>query len=109
MPKFMILYRSQTAAADAMAQATPEEMQASMNEWIAWKDEVAKTFQFEFGLPLQLRHHFGVEAHETGVSGYSMIEGDDKDALHAAIEKHPHLKMPGASIDVFELLPIPGM
>ena len=69
MPKFMILYRSEMDASQAM----------------------------------------GAEATAIDVSGYSTIEAEDKDTVHTLIENHPHLKMEGNSIDVLEMIPMPGM
>lgn len=108
MPKFMILYRSEMDASEAMGGA-PEEMEASMKEWMVWGEEAAKMISFEFGLPLLPRHHFGADAPASDVSGYSTIEADDKDTVHELMENHPHLKMEGNSIDVLEMIPMPGM
>ena len=109
MPKFMILYRSGMGASERMANATPEEMQASMGEWMKWSKSLPEGVTLEWGMPLQIRHHFGAEAAASGVTGYSILEAEGKDAVHAAIESHPHLKDEGASIDALELLLMPGM
>ena len=42
------------------------------------------------------------------VSGYSIMQADSAAALDAVLEGHPHLHMPGASIEVLEMLPTPG-
>ena len=109
MAKFMILYRSAMGASDRMENSTPEDMQASMGEWMKWSENLSDGVTLEWGLPLQFRHHFGAEAAESDVSGYSILEAESKDAVHKAIEAHPHLKEEGASIDALELLPMPGM
>ena len=109
MPKFLMLYRSSDGAEDRMNNSAPEDMQDSMQAWIDWKDQVETSFKFEFGMPLQIRQHFGAAGSESDVSGYSTIEGDDMDGLHKAIAMHPHLSEQGASIDVLEMLPMPGM
>jgi len=111
MAKFMILYNSKASAAELMANATPEEMQASMAEWMAWKDEASKTVGFDFGMPLQAVNEVsnsGVAASDSRVSGYSTMEGD-KDAVLELLKFHPHLKREGATIDVLEFLSMPGM
>ena len=43
------------------------------------------------------------------VGGYSILQAESKDALMALLENHPHFMSPGASIEVFEFLPMPGM
>lgn len=112
MAKFMILYRSTVSAKELMSNTTPEELQASMGEWLAWRDEATKTFKVEFGLPLQGISTVtpeGAKVSESHVSGYSIAEGDSRDKLIELLPTHPHLKRPGASIDVFEMLAMPGL
>jgi hypothetical protein len=111
MAKYMVLYNSSMSASDTMANATPEEMQASMAEWIAWKEEAEKTVGFDFGMPLQAAGRVttsGLQDSDSNVSGYSTMEGE-KDAVVELLKSHPHLKRPGATIDVLEYLPMPGM
>jgi hypothetical protein len=42
-------------------------------------------------------------------TGYSILQAESKDALMALLKNHPHFMAPGASIEVFEFLPMPGM
>ena len=87
-------------------------MQASMAEWIAWKQEADKTFKVEFGLPLEAVSRItpdGANASDSQASGYSIVEGDSKDAVINLIKTHPHLKRDGAYIDVLEMLSMPGI
>ena len=112
MAKYLIIYNSSASASDVMANATPEEMQASMGEWIQWKDNASKTFKVDFGMPLQAAGRVttdGVGASDSQASGYSIVEGDSKDDLMELLQSHPHLKRPGSSIDVLEMLPMPGI
>ena len=112
MAKFMIIYNSSQTASDTMANATPEEMQASMAEWMQWREEASKTFKIDFGLPLQAVSRVtseGAGLSDSRVSGYSLVEGESKDTLVELLKSHPHLKRPGASIDVLEMLSMPGL
>jgi hypothetical protein len=36
-------------------------------------------------------------------------QGNSREDIDALLADHPHLKLPGSSIDVFEALPLPGM
>lgn len=111
MAKYMVLYKSTKSAGELMAQATPEEMKASMAEWIMWKDKLDKSINFEWGMPLQAKDEItnsGIQDSESTVSGYSILEGD-KNAITEVLKSHPHLKREGASIDVLEMLTMPGM
>lgn len=112
MTKFMILYNAPESASDTMANATPEEMKTSMEEWMKWRDEVSKTAKIDFGMPLQAVSRIdadGAGESDSKVSGYAMVEGDSKDAVVELLKTHPHLKRPSASIDVLEVLPMPGL
>ena len=86
-------------------------MQASMAEWMAWRDEAVKTVGFDFGMPLQGVNQItaeGIQASSSNISGYSTMEGD-KDTIMELLKSHPHLKRPNATIEVLEFLPMPGM
>jgi len=111
MAKFMVFYVSKTPASERMANTSPEEMQASMAEWIKWRDETSKAIKVEFGMPLQVVNSVtadGVGEGHTPVSGYSILDGD-KGAILEALKDHPHLKTPGSAIELLEFLPMPGM
>jgi hypothetical protein len=112
MAKFMVLYSSKTPATEIMANASPEQMKASMDEWIKWREEASKTAQVDFGLPLQAVGRVtagGVKDSDSQVSGYSIVEGGSKDAVIGLLKTHPQLKRPGGSIDLLEMLPMPGI
>jgi hypothetical protein len=111
MAKFMVLYSSTMKASELMANATPEQMKASMDEWMIWREEASKNFKVDFGLPLQTVSKVttdGTAAGDSQISGYSIVEGD-KDALTEILQSHPHLKRDGASIEIFEMLAMPGL
>ncbi len=112
MAKYMVLYNSSASASELMANATPEEMQASMAEWMQWRGQAEKSFKVDFGMPLQAVCRVTATestASDNQASGYSIVEGDSKDALVELLKSHPHLKRAGAYIDVLEMLPMPGM
>ena len=41
--------------------------------------------------------------------GYSILQSDSAEVLASLLEEHPHLHVPGNSIDVLEFLAMPGM
>lgn len=112
MARFLVLYNSSKSAAEVMASSTPEQMKAGMDSWIEWRDGLNKEIKFDWGMPLQAMGHIdpeGISPSSSQVSGYSMIDGD-KDEILEALKSHPQLKRsPGDSIDLLELLPMPGM
>jgi hypothetical protein len=112
MTKYMVLYYSTMAASDLMASASPEEMKASMQEWIQWRDDASKTIKVDSGMPLQAVSRVtpeGLADSNNQASGYSIVEGESKEAVLELLKEHPHLKRPGSYIDVLEMLSMPGM
>jgi len=112
MTKYLILFNSSAGAKERMKNSTPEEMKVSMEEWMKWKDEVSKMAKFEWGLPLQPVSRVtptGVTETSNEATGYCTIETDSKDAVMKLLQSHPHFKSPDATIDVLEMIPMPGM
>lgn len=108
MSKFMVLYRSSMSAQEQLANTTPEQMEAGMQAWQAWADRVSYAL-VELGSPLAHTTHVGPGAASTdGVAGYSILEAGSADEVETILEGHPHLEMPGASIEVLEFTPIGG-
>ena len=111
MSTFMILYRSTVSAREQMANATPEQRQAGMEAWMAWASRAGNAI-VDLGAPVKAAACVsadGVRDSDSQASGYSMLQGESKDEIDSLLADHPHLKMPGASIDVFEALAMPGM
>jgi hypothetical protein len=63
------------------------------------------------GAPLGHAVSVGEQAAGGGahVGGYSIIEAADMNAARGMVEGHPHFMMPGNSIDILEVMPMPGM
>ena len=111
MTKYLLLYRSTVSAQDQMAAATPEEAQAGMDAWMAWAGEAGEAI-VDLGMPLGGgRHLDGSQAtpSDTDAAGYSILQADSLDAAVKLLEQHPHLMMPGNSLDVLPILAMPGM
>ena len=109
MAKFMVLYRSSTSARDQMAGATPEQMKAGMEAWMQWAGKAGDAV-VDLGAPLAPAAHLGPGSSDAGeLSGYSIMQADSAEALGGVLDGHPHLSMPGNSIEVLEMLSMPGM
>jgi hypothetical protein len=111
MTKFMVLYKSTTSAKEQMANATPEEAKAGMDAWMAWSAEAGNAI-VDLGAPLQARsevHSGSAVDNFSKASGYSILQADSVGDLTALLRKHPHLQMPGSSIEILEMLSMPGM
>lgn len=110
MTKYLLLYRATTSAADQMANADPEQAQAGMDAWMSWAGKAGAAIT-DLGSPTQPVATIpdGGAAGSGFVGGYSLMEAGSLDELKGLLEGHPHLMMDGASIEVLELLPVPGM
>jgi len=112
MSKYMVLYYTPIQPKELMANANTEDMQASIDEWNNWKDNVSKSVKVEFGLPLQIIGHITLEGSSESnsqVVGYAIVKGDSKDEIMEILQTHPVLKRPDASIDLFEMISMPGI
>jgi hypothetical protein len=102
----MILYRGQASAREQMANATPEQLQAGLEAWRAWATKVGYALS-DLGAPLAHTTHVGPGTASTdGVSGYSILEAGSADEVETLLDGHPHLAMPGSSIEVLEVIPM---
>ena len=43
------------------------------------------------------------------LGGYSVLQAESKEALAAQLKEHPHFMTPDSSIEMVEIMPIPGM
>ena len=106
MKKFVVIYRAPTSAFDAMKDATPEDMQAGMQDWMAWAARCGDSL-VDMGSPLgsgQTLTKSG-SAPNDGVAGYSILQAEDMDGAKGLLDGHPHLNWaPGCEIDVHECL-----
>jgi hypothetical protein len=94
-----------------MANSTPEQVKVSMDAWIQWADDAKKKVGFEWGMPLQAAGNITPQAvieSQSQAGGYSMMEGD-KDTIAELLKSHPHLRESGNSIDLLELMSMPGL
>ena len=107
MAKFLVLYRAPTSAREQMAGATPEQAQAGMDAWMAWSTKAGSGI-VDFGAPLGDGQVIGSGTPHGDLAGYSILEGGSQDDVMKLLEDHPHMHTPGGSIEVRELLSVPG-
>ena len=113
MKKFLVLYMANAAEFEQMMQnSTPEQRQKGMEAWMKWMGD-NKASLVEGGAPLGKTKRVDVKgASDTknNIGGYSVVQADSADAATKIIGKnHPHLQMPGAWVEVIEIMPVPGM
>ena len=114
MKKFLVLYMASTADFEnLMKNSTPEQQKAGMDAWMAWSKKAGSSI-VDMGAPLgkTMRVAAGgnVSPIVNDIGGYSVLQGESKEAVAASLREHPHFMMgERATIEVVELMPIPGM
>jgi hypothetical protein len=111
MKKFLVLYKAPTASFEQMMKATPAQQQAGMEAWMNWGQKAAPAI-VEMGAPLgkSLRvTPTGASPTTNDLGGYSILQGETKEALAAMLKGHPHFMTPDGFIEIVEIMPLPGM
>ena len=111
MKKFLVLYRAPIASFDQMMQATPEQAKAGMDAWMAWAKKAGSAI-VDLGSPVGNGSSVvrtSVSAGTTKIGGYSVLQGESMKTVTKLLEDHPHFMIPGATIEVLEVLALPGM
>ncbi len=110
MQKYMVFYLAPIPAEQQM-NVSPEEARKGMEPWMKWMEKVGKAL-VDGGAPLGKGMRFaknGGSKTMSQVAGYSVLQADSMEAVKKMVADHPHLVMPGASIEVFEYMSMPGM
>ena len=111
MKKFLVLYKASAAEFAAAMAATPEQAKAGMDAWTTWTQKAGSSI-VDMGAPLgkSLRvTPAGASPVVNDLGGYSILQGATKEALAETLKGHPHFMMgPNATIEIIDLIPMPG-
>lgn len=110
MPKYVVLYTAPVSASAQMENNDPAMAAEAMKAWNDWSAK-AGSGMVDLGLPLGNGRKVtagGATDAGTEVAGYSILQADDMDAAVKLMDGHPHLQMPGAAVEVYETLDLPG-
>ncbi len=111
MKKFLILYRAPLASFDQMMKATPEQQKAGMDAWMAWGQKAAASI-VDMGAPLGKCLKVtpaGASASRNDLGGFSILQGESKEAVAELLKGHPHFMTPDGFIEIVDMMAIPGM
>lgn len=110
MGKFLALYMGDPSGARP-AQPDEATIAKGMAAWQGWMQQHAAQI-VETGGPLgttKKASKAGVSDTRNAVAGYVVIEAPSHEAAAKLFEGHPHFAIfPGDSVEVMEVLPIPG-
>jgi hypothetical protein len=115
MKKFLVLYKASAAGFEQMKErmkdTTPEQRKAGMDAWMTWSQKAAGAI-VDMGAPLGGSLRVGksgdVSPSSNDLGGYSILQGESKEALAESLKGHPHFMMPDGFIEIVELMPMPG-
>jgi hypothetical protein len=113
MKKFLALYMANASEmADMMKKSTPEQQKKGMEAWMKWMDHNKASF-VDRGAPVGKTKRVdskGTKDAKNDVCGYSIVQAESADQAAKMFGKDsPHFQMPGASVEVIEVLEMPGM
>jgi hypothetical protein len=117
MNKYLVLYRSEAAltsgisVSEMFSKSTPEQMAAGMAAWRAWHEKCGGAV-VDLGAPLDksttVAGGSGAPG-KTSITGYTLLQAGSLEEAVALMKDHPHFHMPGASMQILECVPMPGM
>ena len=111
MKKFLVLYRMDTAEMQKMmASTSAEERKKSMGEWEAWMKKNMTSFADSGGPVGKTKQAAASRVSDirNDIGGYSIVQAESHEAAAALFKDNPHLTMPGATVEVMEIMPMPG-
>jgi hypothetical protein len=117
MKRFLAVY---IGTEDALARARWNELDeatrqqrtaAGMEAWMQWGTTHAAAI-VDHGGPLgktKRASHEGITDIRNLLTGYTVVQAESHAAAARMFERHPHFSIfPGDSVEIMELLPIPG-
>jgi hypothetical protein len=111
MKNFLVLYRMDIAEMQKlMASTSPEERKKNMAAWEAWMKKNMASFA-DHGGPVGKTKQVaasGTTDIRNDIGGYSIVRAESHDAAAALLADNPHFTMPGATVEVMEIMPMPG-
>src|SRR5262245_59265297 len=113
MKTFLALYRMDIAEMQKMmASTSAEERKKSMGEWEAWMKMKKNRASFaDHGGPVgktKQASASGATDIKNDIGGYSIVQAESHEAAAALFADNPHLTMPKATVEVMEIMPMPG-
>ncbi len=110
MSKFILLYNGPATPPEQMDK---EKVQKIMGTWKTWMENLGPAM-LDMGQPMANGKSVvddGSKGKALELSGYSIIEAADIDEAVKLASNHPFLsdKTGKFSVEVFELMPVPGM
>jgi len=113
MKKFLALYMADAAGmTEMMKNSTPEQRRKGTAAWEKWMED-NKASLADRGAPVGKTKRVdakGIKDAKNDVCGYSIVQANSADEAAKIFGKdQPFLQMPGATIDLIEIIEMSGM
>ena len=114
MKKFLVLYMMPAEGLAEWMKIDPEvrkvEEKKMETDWNAWAEKNASSLLETAGAGKTKRiTPEGVTDVANNIMLYSMVQGESAEAVAALFQGHPHLNIPGGTIEIMPANPLPGM
>lgn len=101
------------SAEEQMKNANAEEGKKVMDMWMAWLQKEGSAIT-DGGTPLGSDTHVdksgNVLSHSGDyIGGYSIVQAENMDGVKTMLAGHPHFMQNGNTVEILEMLPVPGM
>jgi len=111
MKKFLLLYMSPMSTEEMMKMGNDEQRNKGMDMWKMWFQKAGSAI-VDMGSPTGNDTHMtkmGAGQHMGDyVGGYTIVQAEDMEGVKAMLSEHPHFMQEGNSIEILEILPMPG-
>jgi hypothetical protein len=112
LKKFLALYMADAwGMAEMMKKSTPEQRKKGTEAWMKWMED-NKASLADRGAPVGKTKRIdakGIKDAKNDVCGYSIVQAESADEAARIFGKdQPFLQMPGATIDMIEIMEMPG-
>ncbi|MEZ5557608.1 MAG: hypothetical protein R3E86_03575 [Pseudomonadales bacterium] len=117
MKRFLAVYTGSAAASEraGWSSKSPEEVRElqarGISAWSEWMTTHAQRI-VDSGGPLGTTKRVaaeGIEDVTNALTGYVIVQAESHAAAARLFEQHPHFRIfPGDSVEVMEILPVPG-
>jgi hypothetical protein len=113
MKKYMVFYMAPAAEFEKMMKnSSPAQQKKGTDAWMKWMDANRASI-VDGGAPLGKTKRVdakGAANSKNDIGGYSVVQAKSHDAAAKIFGKdHPHLQMPGAWVEIVEIMPMPGV
>jgi len=114
MKKFFVLYKAPTEEFQKVvegANSSPEEAQKGMKEWTDWMTAHSSEI-IDNGNPVGKTKEVKrttIKDIKNEVGGYSIVQADSHEQAAKLFSDNPHFSIPRATIEVMEIVQMPGV